>query len=91
VFDKTPADRDEYAALEDHLQEFFLWSLAQTGAEPGGWTIPFFTASFADGTPFCDGNPVFSAANENKRVLLRVVLDGRTAEPFEYDDQWDGR
>jgi hypothetical protein len=89
--DNSLADRDESAVLEDCLKEFFLRSLAQTGAEPGDWTIPFFTTSFADGTPFCDGNPVFSAANENKKVLLRVVLDDQAAEPFEYDDHWNGR
>jgi hypothetical protein len=37
------------------------------------WKVPWFEARFVNGTPFLDGNPIFTAVDRSRRLAVRVI------------------
>jgi hypothetical protein len=62
----------EYAAAERFWQELFARVAREEGVE-GEWVTPWLNTRFADGTPFGDGNPIFSAWSPARRIAVRVI------------------
>jgi hypothetical protein len=91
MFDKYLDDRNVSLALENHVQATFLKALSDSKIERQGWTIPFFKTSFPDGTPFGEGSPIFSAANDEYMVILDVMLNKYQDRMTEFTEKWDDR
>jgi hypothetical protein len=90
-FLKDPA---EYAAAERFWQELFARAARDEGVE-GEWVAPWLNTRFADGTPFADGNPIFSAWSPARRIAVRVIqhdpADPPGGDGFEsWTDTFDG-
>ena len=39
------------------------------------WLAPHYNTAFANGTPFQDANPIFSAYYAGTNAIIRIVLD----------------
>ena len=50
-----------------------------------GWRTPWLNASFADGSPVRDGNPIFSAWSARERKAIRVIQHEPVTEAQEID------
>ena len=62
----------QYAAAEKLWRE--TWSrLIKRIGEERRWKVPWFEAKFLDGTPFRDGNPIFTAVDRSRRLAVRVI------------------
>jgi hypothetical protein len=62
----------EYAQAETIWRE--RWeSLLKDLDEQEGWKAPWVNTSSNDGTPFRDGNPIFSAISPSRRLGVRVI------------------
>ena len=73
-------DPAEYAQAERYWQDLFTRVTREAGVE-GEWQSPWLVTRFADGTPFADGNPIFSAWSPVRRVGVRVIqYEGAAAE-----------
>ena len=64
--------------LTEYRQAETLWrdswdNLVRRVGQEGQWATPWLTTVFADGTPFADGNPVFSAIAVGRRLGVRVI------------------
>jgi len=47
------------------------------------WVTPWLTTTFANGTPFADGNPIFSAVAPDRWLGVRVIQVEPSEEPQE--------
>ena len=75
MFDEYRADTAVYQALERHFSEFFQAEIKRRHADATRMKTPYYKTTFANGQPFFDGNPIFSAKHERTGDTLRVVLD----------------
>lgn len=75
MFDEYRADTAVYQALERHFSEFFQAEIKRRQADANLMKTPYYRTTFANGQPFFDGNPIFSAKYERTGDTLRVVLD----------------
>jgi hypothetical protein len=65
-------DPREYEQAEALWQE--RWKELADKVRPAEqWQSPWLTTAFADGTPFRDGNPIFSALCPARRLGIRVI------------------
>jgi len=65
----NPAD---YAAAEQFWKK--LWrEVVGTTPLAGPWHEPWLTTIYLEGTPFPDGDPIFSAISQDHRLGLRVI------------------
>ena len=65
-------DPAEYARAELFWKRRWEHLLAEFGQE-GSWLSPWFTTASVNGTPFRDGNPIFSAVCPSRRVGVQVI------------------
>ena len=63
---------DKYKALEKYIENMFVY-------------FPYFKATYADGTPLMDGNPIFSAKNTSAKRIIKIIVDDGYDDIFEYD------
>src|SRR5438045_3918635 len=62
----------EYAKAESVWRERWDAVLRELG-EQGNWQTPWMTTNSNDGTPFRDGNPIFSAVCPERHLGVRVI------------------
>jgi hypothetical protein len=65
-------DPAEYAAAEAYWEQLWEQALALTG-QWEEWESPWLQTKYANGTPFRDGDPIFSARCLSRRLGLRVI------------------
>jgi hypothetical protein len=65
-------DRNEYRQAEALWHERWDELVRRVGQERQ-WATPWLKTTFADGTPFADGNPIFSAVSSERRLGVRVI------------------
>jgi hypothetical protein len=73
-------DPAEYAAAERFWRDAFECAARDAGVE-GDWATPWLNTRFADGTPFADGNPIFSAWSPGRRLGLRIIQHDPATTP----------
>lgn len=81
MFNDYLNDEQSYIELEQYLYENFFLECNASGVESKKFKAPFYNTAFSDGTPFREGNPIFSARNEANGKILRIVLD-EDADPL---------
>lgn len=75
----------QYAAARAVWKQLWHEVLTQTG-QVDSWKSPWLTPKHADGTPYRDGNPIFSAVNETDRLGVRIIQEApMSAGPNELD------
>ena len=84
-------DIDEYRFLENYIKNIFLEVLLERSMKKEDWEIPFFNTYYEDGTPFMDGNPIFSAKNLETGNIIKVVADKNCGGIIEFEDRFDNR
>ena len=65
-------DPKAYAQAESIWRDRWTQMLRELGQQDA-WESPWLNAAFADGTPFQDGNPIFSAICPSRRLGVRVI------------------
>ncbi|BBP69567.1 hypothetical protein PHLH6_15710 [Pseudomonas sp. Seg1] len=78
---------DCYFRLERSFYEFFRLEAQTNKIDIKGFKAPYYNTTFSNGTPFMDGNPIFSARNEANGQILRVILEQDTDELVSYRDK----
>ena len=63
----------------------FVYLLKEVSSHMSDWVFPYFNATYADGTPFMDGNPIFSAKNTSTKRIIKIIVDDGYNDIFEYD------
>jgi hypothetical protein len=75
-------------AISDSSDIYMIFfSSSVTRGESKNFKAPFYNTAFSDGTPFREGNPIFSARNEVTGKILRIVLDEDDAPLVTYHDK----
>src|SRR5260370_40651992 len=65
-------DPNEYHQVETLWRE--RWhDLVRRVGQGQTWVTPWLTTTFADGTPFADGNTIFSAVSPDRRLGVLVI------------------
>lgn len=73
---------DEYARAESFWKR--RWEELVKKVGQGNWQTPWFNTTFVNGTPFRDGNPIFSAVCPNRRLGVNVVQLDPADEDLEF-------
>jgi hypothetical protein len=77
-------DAGEYAQAESYWAD--LWdAVARETGQAGEWKHPWLQTQFGDGTPFRDGNPIFSAVSIPRGLGVRVIQYEPESEEMELD------
>jgi hypothetical protein len=76
-------DPSEYHQAETLWRERWDELVRRVGQE-GLWVTPWLTTTFANGTPFADGNPIFSAVAPNRRLGVRIIQVEPSEEPRDF-------
>jgi hypothetical protein len=84
MFNDYLNDEQSYIRLEQYLYEYFFLQCNASGVESKKFKVPFYNTAFSDGTPFREGNPIFSARNKTTGKILRIVLDEDAAPLVSY-------
>ena len=58
--------------------------LMQQSGQGACWRTPWGNTSFADGTPFLDGNPIFSAIRSDGHIAIRVIQVDPAESPGDF-------
>ena len=66
------SDPTEYALSERYWQDLFRAITREEGVTHD-WHDPWLNTTFADGTSFADGNPIFSAWTPNRGRGVRII------------------
>jgi hypothetical protein len=77
-------DPQEYAKLEAFWQSHWHEFITRMGQQKL-WKSPWLNTTFADGTPFQDGNPIFSAVDLKDRIGIQITQLEPAANPRELD------
>ena len=65
-------DRKQYAEAEKFWRD--AWSrIARRTDQDKQWKVPWFEPRFVNGTPFLDGNPIFTAVDRSRRLAVRII------------------
>lgn len=75
MFERYLESEEVYLGLERYFVELFFLRLTQSEKLRGDFTTPVYNTTFANGVPFMDGNPIFSAKNNRSGATLRIVID----------------
>ncbi|WP_455914125.1 hypothetical protein [Pseudomonas syringae] len=87
MFDDYLNDEQSYIRLERYLWDLFFLECDARGVESKNFKAPFYNTAFSDGTPFREGNPIFSARKEVTGKILRIVLDEDAVPLVTYQDK----
>lgn len=72
LFPDFLADPKRYCEAEEYWRN--LWpKVVGSAGQASAWRSPWLTTCFADGTPFRDGNPIFSAVSDQRRLGVRII------------------
>lgn len=84
LFPNFLTNPNEYAQAEKYWQE--RWdALVKLAGQEGEWKAPWLQTTFADGTPFHTGDPIFSAISNSRDLAIRVIQHESETEDFELD------
>lgn len=75
MFENYLQDALVYQQLERHFVDFFKSKINSLEKTDAPYTIGYYNTKFSNGAPFGNGNPIFSAKNEQANTLLRIILD----------------
>jgi hypothetical protein len=86
----------EYAQAEAYWRR--LWDeLARFLGQQQEWRHPWLQTAYADGTPFRDGDPIFSAWSPSRKLGVRVIQNEPQQQSLELNfwpdivgDEWSG-
>jgi hypothetical protein len=81
LFPRFLHDQAEYDRAEAYWRE--LWDDLMRFTGQRGWQYPWLQAAYADGTPFRDGDPIFSAWSPSRKIGVRVIQN----EPRQQDPE----
>jgi hypothetical protein len=84
------SDKDCYLRLERIFYDFFRVEVQKSQSITAVFKAPYYNTFFSNGTPFMDGNPIFSVRNEVSGQILRIVLDEEVDELSSYQDKEAG-
>ena len=87
MFGDYLSDEQSYLQLERYLYDRFFLECNENGIGVKEFKAPFYNTAFSDGTPFREGNPIFSARNEITGKILRIVLDEDAGPLVSYRDK----
>jgi hypothetical protein len=77
-------DPAEYAQAEAYWRD--LWDeLARFAGQQKDWQHPWLRTTYADGTPFQDGDPIFSAWSPARKLGVRIIQNEPQANGAELD------
>jgi hypothetical protein len=65
-------DPHEYEQAESLWRQNWIHLISSVDHE-GLWQSPWLNTHFANGEPFRDGNPIFSAVAHNRQIGIRVI------------------
>jgi hypothetical protein len=65
-------DPQEYEQAQAHWKQGWQDLVRKLRLEKS-WTSPWLNTTFADGTPFRDGNPIFTAVCTSRHLGIRVI------------------
>jgi hypothetical protein len=65
-------DPKEYAKAEKLWVEAWSTLIKRLGQQKN-WKVPWFENKFGNGEPCLDGNPIFSALDRHRRIVVRVL------------------
>jgi hypothetical protein len=96
LFPRFLDDPEEYAAAEAYWRR--LWDeVAGLAGAAWEWKHPWLQTAYADGTPFRDGDPIFSAWAPSRNLGLRVIQNRPHRQdpalefwPDVVGDEWSG-
>jgi hypothetical protein len=66
------SDPTEYSLSERYWQDLFR-AIAREEGVSDDWHDPWLNTTFADGTSFADGNPIFSASSPKRGLGVRII------------------
>ncbi|NIF19975.1 hypothetical protein [Pantoea sp. Cy-639] len=74
MFEDYLDNPETYHRLEARFLEIFFEEVARCGFKKDVFKCPHYNARFANGTPFMDANPIFSASHRITGNIIRVVI-----------------
>jgi hypothetical protein len=78
------ANAREYKLAEAFWEE--LWGRVIGSIRPrDAWEHPWVSTEFADGTPFADGNPIFSSVAPARKQGIRIIQHEPTSDALELE------
>jgi hypothetical protein len=85
LFTNFLAEPVEYARAEAYWRG--RWdALVKFAGQEGEWQVPWLRTTFADGTPFYTGDPMFSAICRDRGLGVRVIqYEPRPDDEVEWD------
>ena len=89
------SDPQQYAQAEAFWRD--LWEqMGRLTGQRDEWKHPWLTTTFANGVPFLDGDPIFSAISRTRDLAVRVIQhEPERDEPEldywvdEFGDEWN--
>jgi hypothetical protein len=69
----------QYAEAEKLWRDTWSSLIMRIGQEKR-WRVPWFEPRFVNGTPFLDGNPIFTAVDRSRRLAVRIIQSPPTAD-----------
>ncbi|WP_189396402.1 hypothetical protein [Pseudomonas laurentiana] len=86
MFESYLEDGLVYLSLERYFLSYFYSSLNFLGVDKSDFLVPLYRTAFANGQPFQDGNPIFSAKNKVSGDSLRVVISDDVVDVVSYGE-----
>lgn len=84
LFPDFLGDKGQYALAEGYWRN--LWEeIARSSGQRGEWKTPWLRTSFSNGTPFQDGDPIFSAVATERGLGVRVIQHEPETDEVELD------
>src|SRR6266571_5066970 len=84
LFPRFLADPAEYSRAEAYWRS--LWEeLTRLTGQVQEWRHPWLQTAYADGTPFRDGDPIFSAWSPSRKLGVRVIQNEPQQEALALD------
>lgn len=72
LYENFLEDAEQYRDAEQLWSRAFHELLTRAG-QAGAWQIPWMSTTFANGDPIRDGNPIFSAVCNSRRLGIRII------------------
>jgi hypothetical protein len=80
------SDVNQYMQAEAYWRK--AWDeLVRSSGRADEWHTPWLDNCFGNGTPCRDGNPIFSAVSERRKLGVRIIQHGPSS-PEELDFDW---
>ena len=76
-------DPEEYTRAESFWKQRWEQIMEEVG-QGESWRTPWFNTTFVNGTPFRDGNPIFSAVCPTRRLGVQVIQLDPTEDDLEF-------